>query len=46
MYRIGLDEHKKLGDMISLTEDYLEHGEVVMKMTKVARLLWQPELAS
>jgi hypothetical protein len=46
MYRIGLDEHKKLGEIISLTEDYLQDGELVMKMTKVARLLWQPELAS
>jgi len=46
LYRIGLDEYDKLGAIVSLTTEYLTHGAEVARKKNVARLLWQPQLAS
>jgi len=46
MSHIGLEEWKKIGDIIALTEDYLDHGEMLEHKKTVARVLLNPQLAS
>jgi Patatin-like phospholipase len=46
MSQIGLEEWKKIGDIVALTEDYMEHGENLDRKKTVARVLLNPQLAS
>ena len=46
MSKIGLAEWEKLEDMISLTDNYMDHGETLPRNRKIARLLLNPQLAS
>jgi len=41
----GLDEYKKVGDIIALTENYMEHGEMDEQKKTVAKILLNPQLA-
>lgn len=45
MSKIGLEEWKKVGDIIALTEDYMDHGEILEQKKTVARVLLNPQLA-
>lgn len=46
MSKIGLEEWKKVGDIVALTEDYMDHGEMLERKKTVARVLSNPQLAS
>jgi patatin-like phospholipase/acyl hydrolase len=46
MSKIGLDEWEKLGDIIALTDSYMDLGETVERTQRIARLLRDPQLAS
>jgi len=46
MSKIGLEEWKKVGDIIALTEDYMDHGEMLERKKTIARVLLNPQLAS
>ena len=46
MSKIGLEEWKKIGDIVALTEDYVDHGEILDRKKTVARVLLNPQLAS
>jgi len=41
-----LEEWEKIGDIVSLTEDYMQTGEVLENKQAVARVLLKPDLAS
>lgn len=41
-----LEEGEKIGDIVSLTEDYMQTGEVLENKQAVARVLLKPDLAS
>ena len=45
MSKIRLEDWKKVGDIISLTEDYMDHGEILERKKTVARVLLNPQLA-
>jgi hypothetical protein len=45
MSEIGLEEWEKIGDVIDLTETYMEHGAMKKRRLKVANLLLNPESA-
>lgn len=36
MSRIGFEEWKKLGDIVALTEDYMDYGEMSLQKNKIA----------
>jgi predicted acylesterase/phospholipase RssA len=42
---IGLEEWKKIGDIIALTESYMEHGEMEEWKITIAKLLLNPQVA-
>jgi Patatin-like phospholipase len=42
---IGLEEYKKVGDIIALTASYMEHGEMEERKKTVAKILLNPQLA-
>jgi Patatin-like phospholipase len=44
MSEIGLEEWKKIGDIIALTESYMDHGEMEEQKLKVANLLLNPQV--
>ena len=46
MSKIGLDEWKKLGDIVALTEEYMDHGEILERKKTIARVLLNPHLTS
>jgi len=46
MSNIGLEEWRKIGDIVSLTEDYMDHGEILDRKKTVARILMNPQTAS
>src|SRR5438046_8501121 len=46
MFEIGLEEWEKLGDMIALTENYMDYSDVRRCKEAVAQLLLGPQLAS
>jgi hypothetical protein len=46
MSKVGLEEWKKIGDIVALTEDYMEHGEILERKKTVARVLLNPQLTS
>ena len=46
MSKIGLEEWEKIGDIVSLTEDYMEHPGILGQKKKVAGVLLNPQLAS
>jgi len=46
MSKIGLEEWKKIGDIVALTVDYMDHGEILDRKKTVARVLLNPRLAS
>jgi len=46
MSNIGLEEWRKIGDIVSLTEDYMDHGEILDRKKTVARVLMNPQTAS
>jgi hypothetical protein len=45
MSEIGLEEWEKIGDVIDLTETYMEHGAMARRRLKVAKLLLNPQSA-
>ena len=42
----SLTEWEKLEDMIALTDSYMDHGEILPRNRKIARLLLNPQSAS
>ena len=46
MSKIGLEEWEKIGDIVSLTEDYMEHPGILGQKKKIAAVLLNPQLAS
>ena len=46
MSKISLEEWQKVGDIIALTEDYMDHGEMLEQKKTVARILLNPQLTS
>jgi len=46
MSAIGLAEWDKLGDMIALTNRYMDHGDMKKKKQRIAELLRDPQRAS
>src|SRR5947207_3996094 len=46
MSRIGLEEWEKMGDIMALTEEYMDHGEILERKKTVARFLLDPHSAS
>lgn len=46
MSNIGLAEWEKLENMISLTDSYMDHGETLAMVHKIAKLLLDPRSAS
>jgi hypothetical protein len=44
MSEIGLEEWKKIGDVIALTETYMEHGAMERRRLKVANILLNPQI--
>ena len=46
MSKIGLDEWEKLGEIISLTDSYMDLGEILERTQRIARLLHNPQLTS
>jgi patatin-like phospholipase/acyl hydrolase len=46
MAAIGLAEWDKLGDMIALTNRYMDHGDMKKKKQRIAQLLRDPQRAS
>jgi Patatin-like phospholipase len=46
MSKIRLDEWEKLGDIRALTEEYMDHGDILEQKKTVARFLLNPQLAS
>lgn len=45
MSKINLDEWKKFGDIIALTENYMEHGEMKERKVAIANILLNPRTA-
>jgi Patatin-like phospholipase len=45
MSNIGLEEWRKIGDILALTEDYMDHGEIREHKKTIARFLLNPQLA-
>ena len=45
MSEIGLEEWKKIGDIIALTETYMDHGEIEGRKISIAKLLLNPQTA-
>ena len=45
MSKIGIEDWKNVGDIISLTEVYMNHGESLGQKKTVARVLLNPQLA-
>jgi hypothetical protein len=45
MCEIGLEEWKKIGDIIALTQNYMEHGEMEKWKTSIVRILLDPQVA-
>jgi len=45
MSTIGLEEWKKIGDIVALAEDYMDHGEILDRKKTIARLLLNPQLS-
>lgn len=45
MSAIGLEEWKKVGDIIALTQDYMEHGEIEERKKAIAKVLLNPQFA-
>ena len=43
---IGLEEWDKIGDVVDLTETYMDHGDMERKKLAVANLLLNPQTAS
>jgi hypothetical protein len=43
---IGLEEWEKIGDVVDLTETYMDHGDIQRKKLAVANLLLNPHSAS
>jgi hypothetical protein len=46
MSKIGLEEWKKLEDMVALTRSYMKHGDIVDRKQTIARVLLNPKVAS
>jgi hypothetical protein len=45
MSSIGLEEWRKIGDIIALTEEYMDHGEILERKKTIAKVLLKPQLA-
>ena len=45
MSEIGLEEWKKIDDIIALTQNYMEHGEMEEWRITIAKLLLNPQIA-
>ena len=46
MSKIGLEEWEKIGDIVSLTEDYMEHPGILGQKKKIAAVLLNPQRTS
>jgi hypothetical protein len=45
MSEINLEEWEKIGDIIALTQNYMEHGEIEGRKIIIANLLLNPQTA-